>query len=242
LNLFPARTYHAKLRPSSNHTACIANRASQKKEGSMTTPRLVIPALGTLILLGASAPPARAQAQSTVDVRYVTNQLSWAFSEISRIEKRIATRCNRRRGLYRRLRRLKRHLRSVMAHVRAGLASAAAVAPTSPAPPQPAEPVVTPMQRRPFHALLRRLKAARFSKGRLSVVSTAAAHNHFSSRQVKRILKQFRFSSKRVKALRVLAPRIVDPQKSFVIYGAFKFSSAKKKARRILRRHLPRSN
>ncbi len=211
----------------------------------MTTPRLVLPALGALMLLGAAAPDeaqAQAQARSTVDVQYVQNQLSWAFSEITRIEKRIARRCNRSRGLQRRLRRLKRHLRSVMAHVQAGRTSAAAVVPTTPTPPQPAEPVVSPMRRRAFHALVRRIKAARFSKGRLSVVSTAAAHNYFTSRQVKRILKHFRFSNKRVRALRVLAPKILDPQNSFVIYGAFKLSSAKKKARRILRRHIPRTN
>ncbi len=88
----------------------------------------------------------------------------------------------------------------------------------------------------PAYAALRaQVTRTAFSSARLDVVKVAASSNTFTSAQAKGLIQAFSFSSGKLKALRALSPRIVDPRNSFVILDAFTFSSDKKKAAAILR-------
>jgi hypothetical protein len=51
------------------------------------------------------------------------------------------------------------------------------------------------------------------------------------------VIRRLSFSSDKLRALELLAPRMVDRQNAFKIYDAFTFSSDKEKARAILRRN-----
>jgi len=74
-----------------------------------------------------------------------------------------------------------------------------------------------------------------FSKDQLRVLSTAMNARHLSVEQAQRLLKVFSFSGDRLKALEVLAPRMVDlREKGYVLYEAFDHRSDKEKARRLI--------
>lgn len=88
-----------------------------------------------------------------------------------------------------------------------------------------------------FAQLRRAVKKATFSTKQLVVLRQAAAGNHFSCAQVASLLRVFSFSSGKIKALRALAPKIVDRKNDFSILGVFTFSSSKRKARKILSRY-----
>jgi len=85
-----------------------------------------------------------------------------------------------------------------------------------------------------FAALLSRVRAARFSAARVRVVASAARYNRFSCNQVYRLLSVMSFSSTKLRALGMLAPRIVDKRNSHLVYSAFRFSSAKRRARQMI--------
>lgn len=87
-----------------------------------------------------------------------------------------------------------------------------------------------------FHQLLRAVRKQAFSSGKLGAIRLGAARNHFSCAQVTRLIQAVTFSSDKIKALRMLAPRLVDRANSFTILNAFTFSSDKRKAQRILGR------
>ena len=53
---------------------------------------------------------------------------------------------------------------------------------------------------------------------------------------IERVLPLFSFSQDKLRALEIMAPRIVDRQNAFKIYNLFTFSNDKEKARRILGR------
>ncbi len=96
-----------------------------------------------------------------------------------------------------------------------------------------------------YQNLRRQVKRTSFSSAKLDVIKLAAGGNTFTCAQVRGLLGALSFSSGKIKALRVLSPRIEDPQNSFTIVNAFTFSSDKKKATKILRsagsavRHAP---
>jgi hypothetical protein len=113
-----------------------------------------------------------------------------------------------------------------LAHPPAGSPPPAALA-TGPAAMTPAR----------FGQLRRLVKKASFASRRLAAVRQAAARNHFTCAQVVSLLGVMSFSSGRIKALRALAPKIVDRKNDFSIVGVFTFSSSKRKARKILSRY-----
>lgn len=86
-----------------------------------------------------------------------------------------------------------------------------------------------------FGRLVEAVKREAFSAGKLNVLNEAARVNWFSVDQVKALLRSFSFGADKVTALRQLAPRIIDPQNNFQIYGAFTFSAEKEEAKEILR-------
>lgn len=88
-----------------------------------------------------------------------------------------------------------------------------------------------PMPPDRFEALVKALAAEAFSKGKLRVVRQAAAHNHFSVAQVKRVMRQFSFADGKVQAAAAMHPRLVDPENFFEAYKELSFEADKKKLR-----------
>ena len=99
--------------------------------------------------------------------------------------------------------------------------------------------VAIAMSTRDFRQLLAAVGKEDFSSGKLRVLSDGADYRWFSSAQVKQMLAQFDFGSDQLKGLKLMAPRIADPEQSYTVYDAFDFDSDKKKAKKILHEALP---
>jgi hypothetical protein len=110
-------------------------------------------------------------------------------------------------------------------------------------PPPPAPPArirerrQLPMDDGSFGALVGAVKGEGFSDGQLNVVRQAATRNFFSVGQVKALIDLVAYSATKLSVLEATAPRIVDPENAFAIYGAFTFSADKDHAKQILQRN-----
>lgn len=103
-----------------------------------------------------------------------------------------------------------------------------------PPPPEPVGP--TPMAEADFGQALGAIDAESFSDGKLRVIEDFAGHGWFLVDQVKRVIEALTYGKDRVRALELLAPRILDRENQFKIYDAFTYDSEKAEARKILAR------
>lgn len=87
-----------------------------------------------------------------------------------------------------------------------------------------------------FSLLYNKVRDASFDSNRYDLLEVASLGCWFSCRQVAGLLKLFSFSDGKLKALQILAPRMVDPENAADVYGVFDFSSDKDKAAEMLRR------
>lgn len=87
-----------------------------------------------------------------------------------------------------------------------------------------------------FGKLQKRVDKETFSDGKQRVLREAASTNWFKAGQVGQLVAGITMGSDKLKALEVLAPRILDLENAFVIYKVFDFESDKKKAEQILKR------
>ncbi len=72
-----------------------------------------------------------------------------------------------------------------------------------------------------------------FSEGRLRVLRSAVnAPSGFSVDQVLRLLESFDFGGDKVEAAAMLHPQVVDPERWYLVYGAFDFDTDKEALRR----------
>ena len=114
-----------------------------------------------------------------------------------------------------------------------------AVPPTVQVIPQKAKPVPKPkgpkaMGKKAFASLMSAVESESFANGRRQVVKSAAPHRHFTIKQVVRLLGKFSFSGEKLKIVRILYPKVVDPKNAFKLYNVFSFESDKRKLRAIL--------
>ena len=79
------------------------------------------------------------------------------------------------------------------------------------------------------------MKKASFDDNKFDLIEVASLGCYYSCNQVARIMKIFPFDDEQLKALRMMAPHIVDPQNAIVIYQLFSFDSEKQKVGEILR-------
>jgi flagellar motility protein MotE (MotC chaperone) len=93
-----------------------------------------------------------------------------------------------------------------------------------------------------FDALNMQVQNASFSSDKTSVIQLAAQTSTFRADQIKTLIEQIAFNNDQLEALRILAPALEDPSRSFVILEAFSFSSTKKEARDILSRLAPKKS
>lgn len=87
-----------------------------------------------------------------------------------------------------------------------------------------------------LQAVIGAIKNESFSSDQLRVLSEAAQGTCFTVAQIEQVLPLFSFEADQLKALQIMAPRLVDRQNTFRIYGLFTFESGKQQARRILSR------
>jgi len=73
-----------------------------------------------------------------------------------------------------------------------------------------------------------------FSKEKLDVLESAAPDRWFCVAQVVEVLELYAFSADKIAALKIMKPRIADPQNKFKIINALDFSSDKDAAKKIL--------
>lgn len=102
---------------------------------------------------------------------------------------------------------------------------------TDPSPPQIQ---VMEMDARAFSSLITQLGRAGFSDDKLAVIKTAAATNYFKVAQVIELMKTVGFDETRVEIAVALAPRVLDGDKWFEVYGALSFSSSRDALRQRL--------
>jgi hypothetical protein len=111
------------------------------------------------------------------------------------------------------------------------------VPPPPPPPPAPRARRGRPMDDGAFGALVGAVKGESFSERQVDVVRQAAARNFFTVGQVKALIDLVSFSATKLGVLEAVAPRVVDPENAFAVYGAFTFSADKDRAKQILQRN-----
>ena len=85
-----------------------------------------------------------------------------------------------------------------------------------------------------FNILYNKVKKASFDDNKFDMIEVASLGCYYSCNQVASIMKIFSFDDEQLKALRMMAPHIVDPQNVIVIYELFSFDSEKQKVGEIL--------
>ena len=86
-----------------------------------------------------------------------------------------------------------------------------------------------------FSILYNKVKKASFDDEKYDLIEVASLGCNYSCQQTARIMELFTFSDKRFKVLKMMAPRIIDPQNAIDIYKLFTFDSEKQKAGEIMR-------
>ena len=86
-----------------------------------------------------------------------------------------------------------------------------------------------------FSKLYNKVKQASFNDNKFDLIEVASLGCYYSCAQVVRIMKIFLFDDEQLKALKMMAPHIVDLQNTGLIYKVFSFDSEKDKAEEIIR-------
>ena len=86
-----------------------------------------------------------------------------------------------------------------------------------------------------FSRLYNKVKQASFNDNKFDLIEVASLGCYYSCAQVVRIMKIFPFDDEQLKALKMMAPHIVDLQNTDLIYKVFSFDSEKEKAEEIIR-------
>ena len=86
-----------------------------------------------------------------------------------------------------------------------------------------------------FSKLYNKVKQASFNDNKFDLIEVASLGCYYSCTQVVRIMKIFPFDDEQLKALKMMAPHIVDLQNTGLIYKIFSFDSEKDKAEEIIR-------
>lgn len=101
---------------------------------------------------------------------------------------------------------------------------------------QPPAPAYQTIPDETFNALVDSIEDQSFSADKIRTLQEGIGPQYVLVSHVERILPLFSFSADKLRALELMAPRIVDRQNNFKVYNLFTFSGDKEKARRILSR------
>ena len=92
------------------------------------------------------------------------------------------------------------------------------------------------MRDKDFDMMFGIVKKASFDDNKIDVIRVACIGSYFSSRQCAKLLSLLSFDDNKIKALEVIASRLVDTNNADDIVKEFSFSSSKDKAVGILQR------
>ena len=87
-----------------------------------------------------------------------------------------------------------------------------------------------------FRRLVVAVRNEGYADNKLAVIESASAHNYFRVGQLKALLGELPFSATKLRALYLIAPRLIDRENSFAVYESFSYSADKEQAEQILRR------
>ncbi|HJN72617.1 MAG TPA: DUF4476 domain-containing protein [Myxococcota bacterium] len=102
--------------------------------------------------------------------------------------------------------------------------------------PPPVEPPLgppQPMDAAAFTKLVAAVQGESFSSDQLDLVRSAATSHHFTCVQVAQLVELLSFGSDQVEVVRILRPRVVDPENSYVLNEQFTFSSDKEEVQAL---------
>ncbi|WP_158501676.1 DUF4476 domain-containing protein [Vitiosangium sp. GDMCC 1.1324] len=116
--------------------------------------------------------------------------------------------------------------------------SARVETPRPPPPPLP-QPAVQPITEAMLRSLVSAIRNEPFADDQLEVLEQAASTQYFLVSQAQQILRLFTFSKDRLKAMRLLRPRLLDTENGFKLYESFEYSSDKDELKRILATQQP---
>jgi hypothetical protein len=103
-----------------------------------------------------------------------------------------------------------------------------------PQPPPPPQPAVQPITEAMLRSLVVAVRNEPFAEDQLDVLGQAAPTQYFLVNQTQQLLRVFTFSKDRLKAMRLLRPRLLDMENSYKLYESFEFSNDKEELKRIL--------
>lgn len=87
-----------------------------------------------------------------------------------------------------------------------------------------------------FSKLYNKVENATFKDNKFEILEIGSIGCFYSCAQTAHMMRIFSFGDEQLKALRMMAPRIVDPQNAAVIYNVLTFDSEKEEAAEIIRR------
>lgn len=159
------------------------------------------------------------------------------MQQLSRINEKLAVatgRAKKDKQLTKLLEEARAELKEVGRQVtNAPLARVEPQRPPAPQPPPP-QPAVQPITEAMLRSLVVALRNEPFAEDQLDVLAQAAPTQYFLVNQVQQLLRVFTFSKDRLKAMRLLRPRLLDMENGFKLYESFEFSNDKEELKRIL--------
>ena len=85
-----------------------------------------------------------------------------------------------------------------------------------------------------FTILYNKVKNTSFDDRKMDLIEVASLGAFYSCEQCASIMGIFSFGDKKLAALRLMAPRIIDPHRAYLIYDKLTFQSEKDEAARII--------
>ncbi len=85
---------------------------------------------------------------------------------------------------------------------------------------------IYPMHPDDFHQLLRVIQTKSFDSVRKQIALGALSNNYFTSSQIRQLLGVFTFESTKVEVAKQAYNSVVDPERYYLVYDAFTFSSS----------------
>ena len=85
-----------------------------------------------------------------------------------------------------------------------------------------------------FAILYNKVKNTSFDDRKMDLIEMASLGAFYSCEQCATMMSIFSFGDKKLAALRLMAPRIVDPHHAYIIFDQLSFQSEKDKAARII--------
>ena len=85
-----------------------------------------------------------------------------------------------------------------------------------------------------FTILYNKVKNASFDDRKMDLIEVASLGAFYSCEQCASIMSILSFGDKKLAALRLMAPRIIDPHRAYLIYDKLTFQSEKDEAARII--------